>query len=90
MDYTFFIYVNADNTGISEGNSIYKLKSFPNPTSGSFISQISLQQSQNIEYFVSNIEGEVIFRKKISLQSGNNELPIDINLSSGIYFLSVS
>ena len=89
MDYTFFIYVNADNTGISDGISIYKLKSFPNPTSGSFISQISLQQSQNIEYFISNIGGEVIFRKNISLQSGNNELPIDINLSSGLYFLSV-
>ena len=89
MDYTFFIYVNGDNTGIKEENPIYKLKSFPNPTSGSFISEISLQQSQDIEYFISNNEGKVIFRKNISLQSGNNELPIDLNLSSGLYFLSV-
>ena len=38
MDYTFFVYVNGDNTGINEENSINKLKSFPNPTSGSFTS----------------------------------------------------
>ena len=89
MDYTFFIYVNNDNTGINEENSIYKLKSFPNPTSGSFTSEITLQQSQNIEYFIYNNWGDVIFRKNIYLQSGNNEIPVDINLCSGLYFLRV-
>ena len=89
MDYTFFVYVNGDNTGISERNLSNSLKSFPNPTSGSFISEITLQQTQNIEYFMSNKEGKVICRKNIFMQSGKNELSFDINLPSGLYFISM-
>ena len=89
MDYTFFIYVNGDNTGINERNPTHKLKSFPNPTNGSFISEIILQQSQNIEYFISNREGKVVYRKNIFMQSGNNKVPFDINLPSGLYFMSM-
>ena len=89
MDYTFFVYVNGDNTGINEENSINKLKSFPNPTSGSFTSEITLQQSQKYRIFYFKIAGESDFSKNIYLQSGNNELPVDINLCSGLYFLSV-
>lgn len=86
MDYTFFVYVNGDNTGISERNPSHSLKSFPNPTSGSFVSEITLQKSQNIEYFISNKEGKVICLKNIFMQSGNNKVPFDINLPSGLYF----
>jgi hypothetical protein len=89
MDYTFFIYVSGDNTGIYEGNSPYNLKSFPNPTSGLFISEISLQQSQNIEYMISDREGKVICRKNIFMQSGNNKVPFNKNLPSGLYFISM-
>ena len=89
MDYTFFVYVNGDNTVISERNPSHSLKSFPNPTSGSFISEITLQQSQNIEYFISNRVGKVICQKNIFMQSGNNKVPFDINLPSGLYFISM-
>ena len=89
MDYTFFVYVNGDNTGINERNLPHNFKSFPNPTSGSYISEISLQQSQNIEYFISNREGKVIFRKNIFIQRGNNKVPFDINLPSGLYLISI-
>jgi len=89
MDYTFFVYVNGDNTGISERNPSHSLKSFPNPTSGSFVSEITLQKSQNIEYFISNKEGKVICLKNIFMQSGNNKVPFDINLPSGLYFISM-
>ena len=77
--YEFLIYPNP----------CHNLKSFPNPTNGSFISEISLQQSQNIEYFISNREGKVICRKNIFMQSGNNKVPFDINLPSGLYFISM-
>ena len=89
MDYTFFVYVNGDNTGISERNPSHSLKSFPNPTSGSFVSEITLQKSQNIEYFISNKEGKVVYRENIFMQSGNNKVPFDINLPSGLYFISM-
>ena len=89
MDYTFFVYVNGDNTGISERNPPHSLKSFPNPTSGSFVSEITLQKSQNIEYFISNREGKVVYRENIFMQNGNNKLPFDINLPSGLYFISM-
>ena len=89
MDYTFFVYVNGNNTGISERNPSHSLKSFPNPTSGSFVSEITLQKSQNIEYFISNKEGKVICLKNIFMQSGNNKVPFDENLPSGLYFISM-
>ena len=89
MDYTFFVYVNGDNTGISERNPSHSLKSFPNPTSGSFVSEITLQKSHNIEYFISNREGKVVYRENIFMQSGNNKVPFDINLPSGLYFISM-
>ena len=89
MDYTFFVYVNGNNTGISERNPSHSLKSFPNPTSGSFVSEITLQKSHNIEYFISNREGKVVYRENIFMQSGNNKVPFDINLPSGLYFISM-
>ena len=57
--------------------------------SGSFVSEITLQKSQNIEYFISNKEGKVIYIKNIFMQSGNNKVPFDINLPSGLYFISM-
>jgi hypothetical protein len=88
MDYTFLIYVIRNNTGIEEEFS-YNLKSFPNPTSGSFISKISLQQSQNIEYFISNRDGKVVYRKNIFMQNGINKVPFNKNLPLGLYFISM-
>jgi hypothetical protein len=88
MDYTFLIYVIRNNTGIEEEFS-YNLKSFPNPTSGSFISEISLQQSQNIEYFISNRDGKVVYRKNIFMQNGINKVPFNKNLPLGLYFISM-
>jgi len=67
----------------------YNLKSFPNPTSGSFISEISLQQSQNIEYFISNRDGKVVYRKNIFMQNGINKVPFNKNLPLGLYFISM-
>ena len=88
MDYTFLIYVIRNNTGIEEEFS-YNFKSFPNPTSGSFISEISLQQSQNIEYFISNRYGKVVYRKNIFMQNGINKVPFNKNLPLGLYFITM-
>ena len=88
MDYTFFVYVNEDNTGLFE-NSHFSLKSFPNPSKGLFISQISVNKSQIVEYVISNNYGKVVSNRNVHVNNGINEIHFNENLSSGIYIVTL-
>ena len=88
MDYTFFIYVNQDNTGLVEYIPAI-LKSYPNPSNGLFISKIIVNKSQIVKYVIINNVGEVISNRNINLKKGMNEIHFNENLSSGVYIVTL-
>lgn len=88
MDYTFFIYVNGDNTGINE-NSAVDIKPFPNPSNGSFNSRIKISKSQNIEFIIATKEGKIVYNENMFLLNGINEIPFSKFLPSGLYIISM-
>lgn len=88
MDYTFFLYVNEDNTGLFKDNPI-KLKSYPNPSSGLFTTQININKSQNVEYLVTNNFGEVVINKNINLTREKNQIYFNKKLTDGMYIVTI-
>ena len=87
MDYTFFVYVNQDNTGLVEYTPV-TLKSFPNPSNGLFTSKICVNKSQIIEYIITNNFGKVVSNRKINLKNGMNKILFNENLPAGMYVVT--
>ena len=87
MDYTFFIYVTENTTTIKEiNNDVFKV--YPNPNSGCFIKQISIEQTQQFHFIISDINGKVRDEKNIFLNHGLSDVNFETCLPSGIYLLT--
>lgn len=69
-------------------NSDFKV--FPNPTKGQVNFQYSSPEKEVLEYTISNILGEVLFKREQSIQQGNNILQLELSpYPDGVYFFNV-
>lgn len=61
---------------------------YPNPASDKLFAKIVLSKKADVQLSLYDLKGVTMFRKNITLESGENEVPIEIkNLSKGIYIL---
>lgn len=84
------IVKNCSGTGINE-NSISELSVYPNPSSNIF--NISLFSSETISsnYIITDNSGRVVFEKKLTLLSGENNTSIDLSsFAKGVYHLHIT
>jgi len=70
---------------------ILEMNVFPNPFSEKIILQMDLVFAQTIQLEMINISGQTIFQKTTNVESGQQNITLDVNdnISAGIYFLSV-
>jgi len=78
------------NSSIEEGLNLEKyINIFPNPNNGKFIVKTNLNESDNIQFRISNILGKDV-RIFQNFDSGTGIIQLDLSdLSGGLYFLSV-
>ena len=87
IQYTLGDLINP--TGI-EANSSSEFSIFPNPAENSFTIQFNLESESNIEILLSDISGRAVMQKNCGkLNSGNQNIAIDAELSDGIYWVNV-
>ncbi|MEJ8803472.1 T9SS type A sorting domain-containing protein [Pontibacter sp. H249] len=66
-------------------------KAFPNPFKNRLQVQISLVHNLKASLALSNVQGEVVYKKELELSVGENDLILpDVNVPSGLYFLTIS
>lgn len=72
-------------------NVIDIVKIIPNPFNDNTIVEISLAKPENINIELYDLQGKLVSEKNIFLKSGINqvEIPIEDNLSSGIYLVHI-
>ena len=70
---------------------VIEMNVFPNPFSEKVIVQIDLAFAQTIQLEMINISGQTILQNKTNLESGKQNITLDVenNIPAGIYFLSV-
>jgi hypothetical protein len=83
----------SNSVSENASHSIDKVKVFPNPFSGNFTVEISLNESQPIEICMSSLLGQNIFCDNLGvIPTGNFSTEINpskYSLASGIYFLQI-
>jgi len=84
-DTIHFIYTSIAN--VSNNTSV---KVYPNPNTGIFNLAISTISNQNIFIELRNIQGQIIFKKQVNVNSNYNESFDFSYFSKGIYYLKVN
>jgi len=74
---------------ISENEASSKLSVFPNPTQGRFFVNFESASTDVANISLKDLTGRTISVKNVNMVSGNNQIEINENLSSGIYFVSI-
>lgn len=73
---------------ISEIQSDYLIKIYPNPNEGMFTIQFETENPEKVDMELLNLQGAVIERQQLYLQSQKSEFNIDISdKAKGIYFI---
>lgn len=92
--FTFTLNYNDDLTSVKENSQIFSAVSavYPNPSvSKAHINVASSETVNNVTLSITNSLGSVVSSKSIDLSVGKNAITIDTeNLSSGIYFATIS
>jgi len=73
-----------NNTSIDNAEATNAIKIAPNPTNSTVTIQYDFPNEQNLRLQVTDIVGKVIFEQE--LISNKNQLLLDINWTSGLYF----
>lgn len=74
------------------GNNPLKVTMFPNPTKNTFKFEFDLPENGDLDIFITNIEGKIIWDKTFDgLHKGKTQLDISnrINLANGTYFFNL-
>lgn len=90
-----FLYLDDINIGttplsVNELQSENNLNVYPNPINKDFSITLDLKQNAYTLIEVYNITGESIFKQYYTLSEGKNQIGINKNLSSGMYFIKAS
>jgi hypothetical protein len=83
---------NSIHTGITEIASIGGVKLYPNPTTGAFSMEIEALSAGDAEVSVSDLLGQSIQSRSVSLREGYNkeQLSIGEGATSGVYIISLT
>ncbi len=85
-----YILSGSNPLEISKIENYIDIKLYPNPSSGSFIVELSLEEIQNIELQVLSINGKLVWSENYMNQVGNLLYPINIeDKVKGIYILNI-
>ncbi|MGM8362397.1 Ig-like domain-containing protein [Flavobacterium sp. ARAG 55.4] len=73
-----------------EQEPIVEVLAFPNPTTGDFTVQLSGYKSSKATIIITNIIGQLVMQKEVSLKDGKQDVPFNLpNQARGIYLLKV-
>ncbi len=92
----FKVYINKSSTGINEmkieGNNVFNLKVFPNPTKGDLNLKFYNPSQANLHLKVYSIKGKLVFSKTLfNIERGDNEQFISLEkLAKGTYTLELN
>ena len=75
--------------GIEEPTIANKISIIPNPNNGEFTLEINHAASGKTAISVINTQGEIVYNKSIVVNQSMHKENLNLNLSSGIYFIRV-
>jgi len=64
---------------------------YPNPNQGNFTINVSTPESGTAAIKMFDLNGKVVFENNVNLESGNNDIPVEVSTSrtSGIYLVQM-
>ncbi len=86
---TAAIQVNIGNTGVEELGLHSNIYIFPNPTEGKFSVGLNLYEDIDAKFEIRNALGQKVWMNNYRLQSGKQEIPVNLDLKAGLYFLAI-
>ena len=75
--------------GIDDLTAASKLTIIPNPNNGTFTLEINHAASRKTGISIINTQGKVLYTKSIVVSQSMHRENLDLNLSSGIYFIRI-
>jgi PKD repeat protein len=82
--------IDVNNTGIIPIAGLTGLNLYPNPNTGNFSIEFSLESAQTFTISLLNQLGQTVQVKKTDMQAGDNVIMMDAsNIASGIYTLQI-
>ena len=87
--YSQDVHVDAC-VGIAENLWTNTVSLYPNPSAGNFKIKAYTPVGKTIAISVGDPQGRIVYSEESVLSIGQNEIPVTVNLSSGIYFVSIS
>ena len=88
VDYILFPPMNS-TVGIEENNSFNDLSIYPNPGNGQFVLDFESSENTNIIISVFDAKGALVVQKSQYVQSGLNQVSMDLKQPQGIYLLQI-
>lgn len=80
------ICYTINTVGSEENNFPSAVTAYPNPTKENILINLG-DTYDNVEIQISNLLGKVVFKNTYAIA---NEIPLDINGASGVYFISIN
>jgi len=77
------------NVGIKENINLSKFNIFPNPNNGLFNIQIQTAQSEKLNINISNLMGQVVYSKEVSVTNSLNKWLDLSHLEKGVYTITL-
>ena len=78
------------NVGMNETSDINNLSLYPNPNHGSFTVGFTLKESSATKLELINMLGQQVWGSNMQLQNGEQQIPINLSLSAGVYVLKIT
>lgn len=76
--------------GVTENTWLRTIELYPNPNSGSFTLDFVSNIDKTLELKISNMLGQTVSVKTISVEKGMSNIPVDANLANGVYSIQLS
>jgi hypothetical protein len=87
---TTAVATKIGNVGMNETSDINNLSLYPNPNYGSFTVSFTLKESSATKLELINMIGHQVWISNMQLQNGEQQIPINLSLSAGVYVLKIS
>ena len=89
-NFSFIANFNTPATRLAKVADNESLSVYPNPNKGQFSIKMLADEVQNASIELIDVNGKKVWNMSLSLQTGDNEIPItDQNISAGVYLLRV-
>ncbi|MEE2953564.1 MAG: T9SS type A sorting domain-containing protein [Bacteroidota bacterium] len=85
------VVINGSSTGFAlyNSNELILLESFPNPSHGNMYIQFNSPSVRNIEFFVTDIFGRIIYEDIFLSKEGLNTIELSEDFPSGMYLYTI-